>query len=194
MSLSWTVNPLYPTIPQLLPHYSKFSHPWQVFGPPFYPKGRKFNVDQWYFRTSHEWKPVRMRNLHRNWDLADCGVNGIMGCQSRLSMSTRTIDQKRRGSIVRPNAHDWKSCEGNTSAGSNPALSARTVRRHRLPNLWRLSFCWSLIETGPQKPRWEEVVNPVTGLHTVAGSVAWFAVWQLSMKITLTANGEPLFL
>jgi hypothetical protein len=31
----------------------------------------------------------------------------------------------RRGSIVRPNAHDWKSCEGHTSAGSNPALSAR---------------------------------------------------------------------
>jgi hypothetical protein len=45
----------------------------------------------------------------------------------------------RRGCIVRPNAHDWKSCEGNTSAGSNPALSASVGDAPQVEvHLWRL--------------------------------------------------------
>ena len=46
----------------------------------------------------------------------------------------------RRGCIVRPNAHDWKSCEGNTSEGSNPSLSASAGDAPQVEvHLWR--FC-----------------------------------------------------
>ena len=45
----------------------------------------------------------------------------------------------RRGCIVRPNAHDWKSCEGNTSEGSNPSLSASAGDAPQVEvHLWRL--------------------------------------------------------
>jgi hypothetical protein len=55
-------------------------------------------------------------HLCHGLDLARKSKTGIIGSVGPVQMG--------RGSIVRPNAHDWKSCEGNTSAGSNPALSA----------------------------------------------------------------------
>ena len=55
----------------------------------------------------------------------------------------------RRGSIVRPNAHDWKSCEGNTSAGSNPALSASVGDAPQVGiHLWRFFVAtWCMLPT-----------------------------------------------
>jgi hypothetical protein len=61
----------------------------------------------------------------------------------------------RRGSIVRPNAHDWKSCEGNTSAGSNPALSASAGNAPQVAcPLWRfrLSIHITRCHPGPAAP------------------------------------------
>ncbi len=81
-------------------------------------------------------------------DLAQCSNDGIMA-RSHAA---------RRGSIVRPNAHDWKSCEGNTSAGSNPALSANAGKAPQVESrLWR--FCCPLashaaiLDPPPQQPR-----------------------------------------
>ena len=58
-----------------------------------------------------------------------------------------------RGSIVRPNAHDWKSCEGHTSAGSNPALSARVfVRRRQREKRLRRAFLGACVYPSPVLP------------------------------------------
>jgi hypothetical protein len=85
----------------------------------------------------------------------------------------------RRGCIVRPNAHDWKSCEGNTSAGSNPALSANAGDAPQVDShLWRL-----YVSAGFSLPAWAH--------HSTSNQPHRARRQRLCRSPVCTATGTP---